>query len=507
LIGQNHRIMNSGYHSKQFYSELWNTIIDGKVWKGEIRNKKKDGTFFWVSTTIVPFLTGDGQPNKYTAILTDITEKKLIEVKFRHMAFHDALTQLPNRYFFNEQLERAIHSANEKNQTLTVLYIDLDRFKLINDTLGHTYGDFLLQQVAKKLQQCIPKSGVISRYGGDEFTIFLIDLDDQTIVHISHDIVNTLSVPYYSNGLEAYLTTSVGISMFPRDGVDAESLIKYADTAMYMAKERGKNNFQFYTSHLSEKLNRKTNIETGLRKAINDEEFDLHYQPQVNLETCHIVGLEALIRWNHPVLGYISPSEFIPVAEEIGLIVPIGNWIIKTVCLQIKKWLEQGFVDFRVAVNVSSWQFQEEKFVKDIKGILNETKIDPKYLEIEITESFMQNIKGLLKILNEIKSIGITISIDDFGTGYSSLSVLKHLPIDNLKIDQSFVFDLKLQSNITASIVKTIVDMGHNLNISLIAEGIETEEQLMILKQMKCNMGQGYLFSKPVPAMNITKYV
>ncbi|MDE3839028.1 GGDEF domain-containing protein [Bacillus methanolicus] len=430
----------------------------------------------------------------------DITERKQAEKTIHKMAFYDALTGLPNRNKLRQHLNKLLRK--QRNQMLALLFLDLDRFKIINDTKGHSTGDLLLQKVAKRLKSTVPSDGLVSRLGGDEFIILLEDIDKKKVTEVAKRILDEFHEPIKINQQEFFVTPSIGISIYPTDGKDEETLIKYADTAMYLAKERGKNNFQFYNSNLDDLTSRKMELENRLRKALEQNQLMLHYQPRVDLATRKIVGVEALIRWKHHELGWISPSEFIPLAEETGLIVPVGKWVLREACKQMKDWQNIGLPPIPIAVNISVRQIQDEQFVQFIMNTLDQVGLDPHDLELEITESIMQNIEKSTFILNQLKALGVKISIDDFGKGYSSLSYLKHLPIDNLKIDKSFVDDIIHHSN-QGAIVKTIIDMGHNLNFTVIAEGIEKEEQVKFLIENSCKIGQGFLFSKPLPPEKI----
>lgn len=427
----------------------------------------------------------------------DITDRKEAEKTIKTMAYYDTLTGLPNRNSFKKHLNDVL--TFQKDKMLAVLFLDLDRFKIINDTKGHTVGDLILQKVAHRLELTIRNDGFVSRQGGDEFIILLGDTSKEKVRDKCRQILNQFAKPFEVEGQEFFVTTSIGISLYPDDGIDEESLIKFADTAMYQAKERGKNNYQFYSSNLNGVSVRKMELETCLRKALEKNQFLLHYQPQVSLKTGEIVGIEALIRWQQPESGFISPAEFIPLAEETGLIVPIGKWVLREACKQRKAWSDAGIPDFPIAVNVSVRQFEDEDFIHYISSVLNEFTLDASMLELEITESIMQNLERSFVILNELKELGILLSIDDFGTGYSSLSYLNYLPINRIKIDKSFVNEISNRSS-QGALVKTIIDMGLNLNFGVVAEGIETEQQLEFLKKNACDTGQGYFFSRPLPA-------
>ncbi|WP_059172365.1 bifunctional diguanylate cyclase/phosphodiesterase [Bacillus sp. FJAT-27445] len=432
----------------------------------------------------------------------DISERKKAEQMIQNMAYYDGLTGLPNRNRFREKLNEAL--LNNKGQKLAVLFLDLDRFKIINDTKGHTAGDELLKSVASRLAAAVKKDGIVSRQGGDEFIILLNDGSRDKIVRVSKRILNDFSRPFGINGEEFFVTPSIGISVYPCDGADGETLIKNADTAMYLAKDRGKNNYQFYTSHLHGLSSKKMELETGLRKAIELGQLTLHYQPQVELETGNIIGVESLIRWEHPQKGLVSPAEFIPLAEETGLIVPIGRWVLKKACEQHQLWQEKGFPPLTISVNISVRQFQDDNFVESVKRILLETGMDPSSLELEITESIMQNFERSITILGQLNQLGLKIALDDFGTGYSSLSNLKHLPIDTIKIDKSFLDDIQADA-LEGAMVKTILDMGLNMRFHVIAEGIEKPEQVGYLLSNGCTVGQGFHFSRPLPPSQIER--
>ena len=432
----------------------------------------------------------------------DITERKKADEIIHNMAYYDTLTGLPNRNMFKEHLNNRLFNSNSKDEKLAVLFLDLDRFKVINDTKGHSTGDHVLQLVAKRLSEAVSDEGLVSRQGGDEFLILLNDATNDKIECISKQIINDFSQPLYIEDDEFFVTTSIGISIYPVDGEDQETLIKNADTAMYLAKDRGKNNYQYYNPKLNNYSTRRMKLEVELRKALKKDQLTIHYQPQVELSTKKIIAVEALLRWNSPKYGSVSPAEFIPIAEETGLIVPIGRWVLQKVSEQQKQWKKAGISSLRVAVNVSVRQMQENCFAQDVKQVIKEHDLNPVDLELEITESIMQNIENSTIVLNELKKLGVTLSIDDFGKGYSSLSYLRHLPIDTIKIDKSFVDDICDTSN-NGSIAKAIIDMGHNLGFTIVAEGIEQEEQAEFLKGNSCEYGQGYFFSKPLPAEEV----
>jgi diguanylate cyclase (GGDEF)-like protein/PAS domain S-box-containing protein len=481
---------------KRLYMQTQND--SEKIKRFEVTMLKLDGSPIEVEMATKPILY-EGR-TVLQVIARDITERKKAEITIRNMAFYDTLTGLPNRNKFRKKLQELLSQDN--NEMIAVLFLDLDRFKIINDTKGHSVGDLLLKQVANRLVKAVQQAGMVSRHGGDEFIILLKNLDKNQVTAMAERILLEFSVPLILDHQEFYVTPSIGISMYPTDGTEEETLIKLADIAMYQAKENGKNNYQYYSSNLSGLSSRKMELENGLRKALEQDQLLLYYQPQVEIETGKIVGIEALIRWQHPEHGLIPPNEFIPLAEETGLIVPLGKWILQKACEQNKEWQTSGISSVPVAVNISVRQLQDDNFVEAVANILRETELDSQFLELEITESIMYNIDRSTIILNDLKKLGVKISIDDFGTGYSSLSYLKHLPIDKIKIDKSFMDDIVHHTN-QGSIVKTIIDMGHNLDFAVIAEGIETEEQVLFLKRHFCKIAQGYYYSKPLPPSDV----
>lgn len=500
LIGQDHRILNSGYHPQSFFKEMWRTIGNGKVWVGEVKNRAKDGSFYWVKTTIIPFVNKKNIPYQYIAIRQDITEQKEIAEQILYNAYHDNLTGLRNRHSFREDISDWI-DENKETGKMAVFFLDLNRFKYINDTLGHNVGDQILKAVSKRLFNYLHEKADLYRFGGDEFIIVVKNHSVEEVEQFAKDMMSLFLDPFYIEEERHYLTSSFGVSLFPRDGQDFETLIKKADTAMYLAKEKGNNAVQFYTVDMSENMKKTMKLEKALRQAIENEQFVLYYQPQMDVKTKKMIGVEALIRWEHPTLGIIPPNEFIPLAEETGLITPITEWVLKTACKQSKSWEQEGFESLRMGVNISPYLFKAD-LVKMVRQVLQETKLDPAYLELEITESIMQAAEVTTPILNELKALGVRLSIDDFGTGYSSLAFLRYFPIQSLKIDRSFINEIEKDNGV---IVKTIIDMAAHLNLSVVAEGIETKEQLDFLSDLDCHEGQGYLFSRPLPGKEIDR--
>jgi diguanylate cyclase (GGDEF)-like protein len=425
----------------------------------------------------------------------------------QYFAYYDSLTNLPNRVLFNQQLEAVLEKTKMYGQTSAVLFVDLDRFKVVNDTLGHGHGDLLLQIVAQRLRNCIESNDILSRMGGDEFTAVLSNINREQTAALAQRMLDAFSQPIDISGHEVFITPSIGISLFPDDGLDHQTLIKNADQAMYAAKDKGKNKYQFYASEMNETSSHKMNVETMMHKALDNHEFELYYQPKIHIETGVLTGLEALIRWRHPEKGWITPIDFIPIAEDTGLINPIGEWVLRTACAQNKAWQDAGYPSVSVSVNLSVRQMKEQSLVHLITQVLRETGLDPQYLELEITENIsMHNMNDVLSTLHEIKRLGVKIAMDDFGTGYSSLSYLKKFPIDHLKIDQSFIRDIQLNQE-DHSIVKAIIAMAHSLGMIVIAEGVETEAQSALLREMKCNEIQGYFISKPFPPENFSLFL
>jgi diguanylate cyclase (GGDEF)-like protein/PAS domain S-box-containing protein len=462
----------------------------------------KDGSTFPIEVSAQCIII-DNEP-VILSIARDITERKKNEEWVKYLAYHDSLTGLPNRDLLNDKLKQAILRSKHNNNIIGVMFIDLDRFKVINDTLGHNIGDLLLCQASRRLEECVRKGDIISRFGGDEFIIMLEDISRKDLTKIAQRLINKFNKPFNINGHEIFTSLSIGISLYPADGDNAEELIMNADSAMYLVKEQGKNNYKFSSSEINTVVFQKANLENDLRKALKNDEFVLNYQPQVELDSGKVVSMEALIRWQHPKVGLIPPGKFIPLAEEIGLIRSIGMWVLETACKQNKAWQDAGYPPMPVAVNISVKQFMHKDFVKLVYRVLQETGLEPEYLELEITESFAQNLKEAKSILKRLKAKGVKITVDDFGTGYSSLSVLKHLPFDNLKIDKSFIDEIAANPK-AAALVETIINMGYNLNLKVIAEGIEHKRQASFLKRCRCPYGQGYFFSKPLPVGKINE--
>ncbi len=507
-IGKNPRILKSYHHDDVFYKNMWNTLLEKGQWQGEIWNRRKDGEAYLEWLTIITIKDGDGKPCNYVSVFRDITDIRQKEEHILHMAYHDPLTNLPNRLLFHDRLQQAISSALRHPKIIAIMFIDLDRFKIINDTLGHNVGDMLLQSVALRLKGAVRQNDTVSRLGGDEFVILLSEIEKaQDAALVAQKILHELSLSFTVYGHELNITASIGISVYPDDGNDVQTLMKNADTAMYHAKEHGKNAYQFYKENMNTVLFEHMLLENSLRRAIERNEFQVYYQPKIDMSSGKVSGMEALLRWQHSEIGLINPSQFIPIAEETGLIIPVGEWILRAACKQCMVWKEAGFPSLSVAVNLSSRQLKHQELLRIIKEVLDETGFDPEYLELELTESvIMHQAEKTIETLHKLKAMGIRISIDDFGTGYSSLSYLKRFPIDKLKIDQSFVHDVTTNED-DSSIVTAIIAIAQSLKLKIVAEGVETIDQLAFLKSMQCDEVQGYYFSRPLHTDAFTTFL
>ncbi len=463
------------------------------------RHRKKDGGIIYVEINSHT-ITFAGR-HAEVVLANDVTERKWMEEKIKHMAFHDALTSLPNRILFNDRLTQALAHAHRMNEMFAVLFLDVDRFKGINDALGHTTGDLLLREIADRLKSCVRDQDTVARLAGDEFTLLVLGITQaEHVIDIACKILGAFKQSWMISKHELYITASIGIALYPTNGEDAETLLKNADAAMYYAKEQGRNNYQFYTPAMHARTFEKMKLETSLRRALDREEFVVYYQPLVNISTGQVVGMEALVRWRHPDRGLLLPEEFLALSENTRIIVFIDELVLYTVCAQIKVWQDAGFQPLRVAVNISAHTFQQPKFVETVMSVLQKTGLDPHLLGLEITEGIaMQDIEATIQKLDTLSGLGIQISIDDFGTGFSSLYYLKKFPIHKLKISQHFVNGIVTDHN-DKVIVSSVIALAQSLRFKVVAEGVENEEQLIFLKQRQCDEMQGYLFCKPLPA-------
>jgi len=503
-FGKNPSILKSGRHDAAFYHRLWEALDRDGVWQGEVWNKRKDGDVFPEWLTINVIRDDHGKVSQYAAVFSDITERKKAEERIKNLAYFDVLTGLPNRRLFTDRLQVAVANAHRHDQRLAIMFLDLDLFKRINDTLGHGVGDMVLVETSRRLNQCVREGDTVARLGGDEFVVLLPELDHlEDAAKLAERVIAHVKAPFVIDEHELYVTTSIGIAVYPDDGLTVEQLIKNADTAMYRAKDLGRNAYQLYTPSMNARSFERLAMESSLRHALSRNEFTLVYQGKVDLVSGRLSGVEALVRWRHPEMGLISPTEFIPLAENMGLIGDIGTWVLKAACRQCKSWHDLGLPPVRIAVNVSALQFREGDVPALVAEALRESGLPPQYLELELTESvLMQRVDEVAQVLRELRQMGVHISIDDFGTGYSSLSYLKRMPIDALKIDRSFVHDLLEDGRIVdgegAEIVSTIINLAHNLRLRAVAEGVETEEQATFLRERGCDEIQGYLISRPV---------
>ena len=465
-----------------------NSINTTMQWQGEVELKLKNSGIQTQWINVNPF-KDENEDIKHAIIMLSNYEKSEL----------DPLTKLPNRYLLQKQLEEILVNSQKNDKIFAVLYMDLDRFKFVNDTLGHSYGDLLLQQASERLKNSIGDVHILARMGGDEFVCILRNLENEADAEkIAKGIISDFSQPFSLHDIEIHISTSIGISLFPYDGDDGEILLTNADSAMYRAKKKGRNQYEKANVEANAGCFERLIIENELRKALEKNELSLNFQPQLDIKHEKIIGFEALLRWNHPDLGNIPPAEIIPIAEETGLILPIGDWVLKNACLKLKEWEKAGFHSLRIAVNLSAQQFLQKNMVEKIKDVIKETSINPEYLELEITEGVViHDVDSAISVLQQLKDIGIQISIDDFGTGYSSLNYLKKLPVNTLKIDRSFIFDIDTNPS-SKALTSAITTMAHDLKLNVVAEGVETYKQLSYVKKSSCDVIQGYYFSRPL---------
>ncbi len=506
--GKQPNILNSQKQSQEFYRDMWASILAGKIYSDVFINKKKDGTFYYEEKTITPLKDEKGVISHFVSTGRDITERMQTQERLQFLAHHDVLTELPNRSLFLDRLKQSLAYARWHARLVAVLFLDIDRFKNINDTLGHEAGDCLLQELAVRLGGCLRERDTVARFGGDEFVILLNDVAEAGDVNLlAQKILDVLKPPFSINETTLHVTASIGISLFPGDGDDSGSLLRNADNAMYRAKELGRNNYQFYSSEMGARALARLTLENSLRRALENKEFVLHYQPQVDARDGRVVGVEALLRWQHPELGLMPPLEFVPLLEETGLIVPVGQWVLQTACEQLAAWRRQGWPSLRMAVNISSRQFEHASLPGTVAEALFSCGLAAADLELEITESIlMHQGPATASALEALTVLGVRLGMDDFGTGYSSLGYLRRFPIDTLKIDRSFIRDIPGDTE-DAAITHAIIVMGQSLKLELVAEGVETAEQRAFLLSHHCHLMQGYFFSPPLPPEGLTRYL
>lgn len=501
VVGKTPRIIKSERHDREFYQELWSQLLKDGEWRGEIWNRRKNGDVFPVWQSIRAIRNDAGEVSHYVSVFSDITSIKKSQEKIDYLAYHDPLTSLPNRLLFEDRLEHALKHAKREKRQVALLFIDLDRFKNINDGLGHPVGDGLLVETAKRLKATVRKEDTVARLGGDEFVVITERITrSEDVALLAQKLNEAFHESVRVDGHELLVTLSIGIGMYPSDGENILSLVKNTDAALYRAKYEGRNCFQFYTAELTTDVYERLALETGLRSALDKDQLVVYYQPVMSLTTGNLIGAEALLRWQHPEHGLMLPEKFISLAEDTGLIISIGAWVLHEACKQAKSWLDDGCELERIAVNVSGIQVQRGQFVDVVKQALEETGLEGRYLELELTENIiMQNIEKSIAVIGQLKQMGVKVAIDDFGTGYSSLSYLKQLPIDKLKIDKSFVRDIPKDRNDEA-IARAVNALAKSLQLKVVAEGIESVQQESFLKQLGCDEGQGYLYNRPVNA-------
>jgi diguanylate cyclase (GGDEF)-like protein/PAS domain S-box-containing protein len=499
-VGQDSSLTRSARHGESFYLRLWEELRAHGFWRGEIWNLRKNGELYLEWLTASAVRDNSGECTHYVAVFSDITKIKESQEKLDHMAHHDPLTALPNRLLFHDRLQHALQRAARDREQLAILFIDLDRFKNVNDTLGHHVGDELLKQVASALSAQLREGDTLARLGGDEFIVLLENVEGQFGAgHVAEKLISMFEQPFIVSDYELFVTGSVGISMYPADAADLNMLIRNADVAMYQAKARGRNGYQFYAPSMTGDGVERLRLEAMLRRSIEKNEIFLHYQPQVEIDTGRLIGVEALVRWDNPELGLVPPARFIALAEDSGFINQLGKWVLYEACRQMMRWQAEGLVVPKIAVNLSVKQFSRGSIVGMVSDILKETGLAPERLQLEVTESVIMNTGDALVFINDLHAVGVGLAIDDFGTGYSSLAYLKQMPVQTLKIDRSFIKDISTDSNDEA-IAIAIIQLGKSLNLSVIAEGVETDEQAAFLLRHGCRLAQGYLFSRPVPA-------
>lgn len=501
VTGQFPSILKSGRHDAQFYVDMYEEIDRQGYWKGEIWNRKKDGTIYPQLLSISKVENDAAQVTHHVAVFSDITRLKQSEARMEQLAHYDALTGLPNRLLLKSRIEHALERAKRHPEDkVAILFLDLDHFKVVNDSLGHMMGDELLRQVARRLKCTLREEDTIARLGGDEFVILLEGITQiSTLNSIAQNIIEEVKTPYLLDAnQETTIGTSIGISVYPNDAEDLEKLLTYADSAMYKAKQNGRNTYAFYTESITAEVDKRFKLSNQLSKAIDRQELELYYQPQIDMRSGDITGAEALIRWNHPEEGLLTPWAFIEIAEETGLIHEISKWVIAQGCKQLKQWQEDTH-DITLALNISPRDFRYDNFIDEVGKHIKQSGVRPQRLELELTEnSLMETSGNVMELLHDLKKLGVSLAVDDFGTGHSSIAYLKHFPVDKLKIDRSFIKDIDVDPA-DKMITETIIDMAKNFNLKVVAEGVETREQLELLNSIHCDIAQGFYFSKPVP--------
>lgn len=506
-LGKRPSILKSGKTPMQTYEAMWGALTQGQEWHGEFINRRKDGSEYIESVNASPVISSEGTITHYMAVKEDITEKKRSQERIHHLANFDNLTGLPNRFQLMERLKYEISNAKRNKSTFSIMFLDLDHFKDINDTLGHSTGDALLIELSKRFNGLLREVDMVSRLGGDEFIFMLPHTDSNGIPSVAQKILTTIDKPVKIDHHELIVTASIGIAIYPDDGADAEALSKNADTAMYRAKQQGRNTYAFYTQQMQLRSTRNLQLTHALHQALAKEQFFLVYQPQIALDTNRVAGVETLLRWDHPQLGPISPAEFIPLAEESGLIIPIGEWVLEQAIIQAKSWIDQGIPPMTLSVNLSAVQFRLPNLTEMVTQLLQKYEMQPHCLELELTETVaMHDPQSAYNIISDLDKEGIRMAIDDFGTGYSSLSYLKKFQLSKLKIDQSFIRDISTDPEDKA-IVAAIINMAKSLGLKTIAEGVETSEQLAYLKEQQCDIIQGYYFSRPLDAKALQEFI
>jgi diguanylate cyclase (GGDEF)-like protein/PAS domain S-box-containing protein len=501
VLGRNAGFAKSGRHDEVFYQRIWESLNQAGKWQGEIWDRKKTGEVFPIYLRLNTIFDATGRPCYYTGLFSDITHQKRTEEQLEELAFNDALTGLPNRALFHQRLKQELKRCQRHENKLALLFIDLDRFKNINDSLGHTHGDALLIEVGDRIRQAVRSVDTVARMGGDEFTVILLDLiDEYTVTDVATKILAKVIRPVWIDRHEIIPHLSIGISLYPRDGESVDDLTRHADMAMYHAKSEGGDRFHFFQEEMNRESGRRLALENEMSIGLNSGQFVPYFQPVYELDSGLLVGMEALVRWQHPERGLIMPDEFIPLAEETGLIIRLGHGVLQQACRQVKQWMEAYSRELYLAVNLSARQFHSNDLIEQVRRILNESRFPPGCLTLEITESMMMGrIERTLNQLTQLRAAGLNLAIDDFGTGYSSLSYLQRFPVNALKIDRSFIRDILTDRN-SRAIVRAIISMARAMELDVIAEGVENTDQLAFLKELKCQKAQGYLFSRPLPA-------